>query len=452
MQRQHSNRRGAVVAAAVLVGVGACGSGDGGGDAGGPAGDGTLTIATVSNADAERMQELSEHFAAGHPDVELEWVTFEENELRQRVTTDIATDAGQFDVVMLGTYEVPIWAEREWLTPLDSLPEDYAVDDLLPPIRETLSYQGTPHALPFYGESAFTMYRQDLFDEAGLEMPEAPTWDFLKEAAATLGEQGDVAGICLRGKAGWGENVAFLTAMANAHGGSWFDEDWTPQFDTEPWQRTVDDYVALGQHAPPGVEENGYAENLELFAAGECAIWVDSTAAASYVSDPDRSEVADSVGFALAPDAGADKRSNWLWAWALAVPESSGQQEDAVAFVTWATSAEYTELVAQEYGWLQAPPGTRTSLYENPEYQQAAPFADLALESIETADPADPTEDEVPYTGIQYVGIPEFQSIGTAVGGRFSLALAGEITAEEALDESQWVTDQVIERTRFIEE
>lgn len=412
----------------------------------------TLHIATVSNPDMERMQRLSSTFTNEHPDIKIDWVVLDENTLRQQVTTDIATNAGRFDIVTVGIYEVPIWAERNWLSPLRGMPEDYDVNDFLPTVRKSLSHNGELYAAPFYGESSFTLYRKDLFEQAGLEMPDAPTWDFIQTAASKISkQQSDAYGICLRGKPGWGENIALITVMANAYGARWFDSKWHPQFDSEAWTNTVNDYVNLLRNfGPPNATANGFAETLALFQSGKCAIWVDATVAASSVTDPAVSKVADRVGFALAPDKGLGKRSNWLWSWALAVSASSKQQEAAKQFVAWATSKQYIELVASKEGWSNAPPGTRRSLYENPQYLQAAPFAKLVLASIEAADPDNPTVEKVPYTGIQYVAIPEFPGIGTAVGSRFAKALAGDISTREALDNAQWVTGKVIERARVI--
>ncbi|WGF87820.1 ABC transporter substrate-binding protein [Marinivivus vitaminiproducens] len=413
----------------------------------------TLRIATVDNGDMIRLQQLSQTFMRDNPGIALEWITLDENLLRQRVAIDVSTGAGRFDVVSIGTYEAPIWAERGWLSPLDTMPGDFQPDDILPTIRDALSFDGALYAAPFYGESSFTMYRTDLFEAAGLEMPRAPSWDFIKSAAATIAAHDpDVYGICLRGKPGWGENVALLTAMANAYGARWFDENWRPQLDSEAWARTVGDYVALmSQFGPPEATENGFGENLALFQAGRCGVWIDATAAASFVTDPSASTVADSVGFALAPDKGLGKRSNWLWAWALAVPQSSRHPDAAKRFISWATSQAYAELVASEQGWAHVPPGTRASLYENPRYRDAAPFAELTFESIQTADETSPTVEPVPYTGIQYVAVPEFQGIGTAVGQQIADVLAGEITVEEALRNAQWVAEKVVQHARFVQ-
>ncbi|UJQ94340.1 ABC transporter substrate-binding protein [Mariluticola halotolerans] len=413
----------------------------------------TLTIATVNNGDMVRMQKLTDDFTAMYPDIELEWVTLEENVLRQRVTTDIATKGGQFDVMTIGTYEVPIWANQNWLVPLDNLGDDYDVDDLLPAIRGGLSVDGTLYAAPFYGESSMVMYRKDLIEKAGLTMPDAPTWEFIADAARKMTDRdNDINGICLRGKAGWGENMAFLTATANSFGARWFDMDWNPQFDQPQWKDTLQFYVDLMNDAgPAGSSSNGFNENLALFQQGKCGMWIDATVAASFVTNPTDSTVADQVGFALAPDNGLGKRGNWLWAWSLAIPAGSQNADDAAKFISWATSKHYLDLVAENEGWANVPPGTRTSLYENPEYQAAAPFAAMTLQSINAADPTNPTVDPVPYVGVQFVAIPEFQGIGTSVGQVFSAALAGSTSVDDALSQAQEITRREMQAAGYID-
>jgi sorbitol/mannitol transport system substrate-binding protein len=215
----------------------------------------TLTIATVNNSDMIRMQTLTDDFTKANPDIKLNWVTLEENVLRQKVTTDIATKGGQFDVLTIGTYEVPIWGKKGWLVPLDKLGADYDVNDLLPAIRSGLTVDGKLYAAPFYGESSMVMYRKDLMEKAGLKMPESPTWAFIKEAADKMTDKAnEVYGICLRGKAGWGENMALLTAMSNSFGARWFDEKWNAQFNTPEWKATLDYYVPLMKADGPGFQ------------------------------------------------------------------------------------------------------------------------------------------------------------------------------------------------------
>ena len=406
----------------------------------------TITVATVNNGDMIRMQGLMDDFYAKNPDIKVEWVTLEENVLRQKVTTDIATKGGQFDVMTIGTYEVPIWGKQGWLVGLNDLPAAWDKADLLPAIAGGLTVKGELYAAPFYG----VMYRKDLMAAAGLTMPDAPTWADIKAAAKAMTDKSkEQYGICLRGKAGWGENMAFLTAMSNSYGARWFDENWKPQFDSAAWKATLTDYLELlNNYGPPGASNNGFNENLSLMQQGNCGMWIDATVAASFVTGKD-STVADKMGFALAPDNGLGKRSNWLWAWSLAIPAGSDKVDAAKTFVAWATSKEYTQLVAANEGWANVPPGTRSSLYANPEYQKV-PFAKMTLESINSADPTNPTVDPVPYVGVQFVAIPEFQGIATATGQQFSAALAGSITADEALAAAQALTTTEMTKAGYI--
>ncbi|MEP4770340.1 MAG: sugar ABC transporter substrate-binding protein [Roseibium sp.] len=409
----------------------------------------TLTIATVNNGDMIRMQGYTDEFTAktGH---EVEWVTLEENVLRQRVTTDISTKGGAFDIMTIGMYETPIWGANGWLVALDDLSEEYDVGDILPAMAGGLSHNDTLYAAPFYGESSMIMYRTDLMKAAGMEMPDAPTWEFIGKAAAAMTDRDkEINGICLRGKAGWGEGGAFITAMSNSFGARWFDMDWKAQFDTEQWANTLNFYKdMMDASGPPGYATNGFNENLSLFQQGKCGMWIDATVAASFVTNPKDSTVAESVGFALAPDTGLGKRSNWLWAWALAIPAGTQKEAAAKQFIEWATSKEYIELVAAKEGWANVPPGARASLYENPDYQ-AVPFAKMTLDSILSADPNNSTVDPSPYVGIQFAAIPEFAGIATEVSQEFSAAYAGQQTVEEALAKAQALTNDAMEAAGY---
>jgi len=408
----------------------------------------TITIATVNNGDMIRMQGYTDQFtdATG---INVEWVTLEENVLRQRVTTDITTNGGQFDIMTIGMYETPIWGANDWLVPLNDLSAEYNAGDILPAMAGGLSYNGTLFAAPFYGESSMIMYRTDLMEAAGLEMPDAPSWSFIAKAAREMTDRdNDINGVCLRGKAGWGEGGAFITAMSNSFGARWFDEEWNAQFDTREWSDTLNFYKNMMDDAgPSGFATNGFNENLSLFNQGKCGMWIDATVAASFVTGAD-STVADSVGFALAPDNGMGKRANWLWAWALAIPAGTQQVDEAKQFIEWATGTGYIDTVAANEGWANVPPGARTSLYENPNYQ-SVPFAQMTLDSILSANPNDSTVDPSPYVGVQFAAIPEFAGIATEVSQEFSAAYAGQQSIEEALEKAQAITNEAMEAAGY---
>ena len=413
--------------------------------------DSTLTIATVNNGDMVVMQKLSSQFEQQHPDIHLRWVVLEENVLRQRVTTDIATKAGQFDILTIGNYEVPIWAKQGWLTPMDNLPAAYAVDDLLKPVRDGLTYDGKLYGLPFYAESAMTYYRTDLFEKAGLKMPDAPTYEQIRQFADKLTDKASQTyGMCLRGKPGWGENMAFVTTLVDAMGGQWFDADWKATINSPAWKAAVTYYSdILKADGPPGASSNGFNENLALFSSGHCAMWIDATVAGGMLFDKKQSQVADHVGFAPMPTGSFAGGPTWLWSWNLAIPATSKQQDAARTFVTWATSKEYIALVAKENSWVSVPPGTRQSTYDNADYQKVAPFASFVRRAIDVANPGGQTAHPRPYTGAQFVAIPEFQGIGTQVGQTIAGTLTGQSTVDQALQTAEAATERTMKQAGY---
>jgi sorbitol/mannitol transport system substrate-binding protein len=411
----------------------------------------TLTIATVNNGDMIIMKKLAPEFERKNPDIRLKWVVLEENVLRQRVTTDVATGAGQFDVVTIGNYEVPIWAKQKWLKSISGMPPNYDVADLLEPVRNAVTYQGQIFALPFYAESAMTYYRTDLFAKAGLRMPEHPTYGQIAEFAHRLTDRpNQIYGICLRGKPGWGENIASITSIVHAFGGRWFDMNWHAALDTPEWHRAITYYSdLLKSDGPPGATSNGFNENLVLFAGGHCAIWIDSTVAATLLYSGERSRVAGTVSYAPIPlgqDTGAP---TWLWSWNLAVPASSKHAEAAVRFATWATSKDYIGLVARTEGWIAVPPGTRRSTYETAEYQRAAPFSAFVRNAISTAIPTDSGTASRPYRSAEFVAIPAFQGLGTQVGQIIAATLTEQTDVDAALKNAQTVAERSIQQAGY---
>ncbi len=418
-----------------------------------------LTIATVNNPDMIVMEGFTEVFEAANPGITLNWVVLPENELRATVTTDIATGSSTFDVVTIGMFEVPLWAENGWLNSIDALaanhPDsvqaDYDFDDLLAGVKLGLSYDGELYSLPFYGESSMMMYNTAMFEAAGLEMPEQPTWDEIRELACALHDPDNGQyGIALRGLPGWGEGMAFLTTVVNTYGGRWFDMDWEPQLDSPEWQEAVSFYVSLiNDCGQPGATGTGFTEALTLMAQGQAAMWVDATVAAGFLSNPEQSQIVDTLGFANAPVGPVPKGNHWLWAWSLAIPNTTDHAAEALQFISWATSKDYIQLVGETNGWATIPPGTRTSTYENQAYLDAAAFAPTVLGLMQAADPTDARRDDVPYIGIQFVAIPEFQGIGTDVSQLIAEALAGDISVADALAQANDLTRDAMDEAGY---
>jgi sorbitol/mannitol transport system substrate-binding protein len=412
----------------------------------------TITIATVNNGDMVRMQGLADDFTEKNPDIKLEWVTLEENVLRQNVTTDIATGGGQYDVITIGTYEVPIWGAQDWLVPLDDLPAEYMVDDLLPPIRAGLSVDGTLYAVPFYGESSFLMYRTDLAEAAGVTIPEQPTWDDVKAAAAALHDpDNNVYGICLRGKAGWGENTAFLTTMANSYGARWFDESWQPQFDSPEWKAAITDYLDLmNNYGPPGASSNGFNENLTLFQQGSCGMWIDATVAGSFVTDPNNSVVAENVGLRSHPTRAGQARELALGLVA-GHPVLLGRARRGQDLPRLGDRPEYAQLVAESEGHRQRASGHPHLALREPGVPRRGALRTDDHRVDQRGEPLLPHGGPGTLTpACSSWRSPSSRGLGTSVGQEFSAALAGEKTADEALAAAQEIATTTMTEAGYI--
>ncbi|UYM06432.1 ABC transporter substrate-binding protein [Solicola gregarius] len=411
-------------------------------------GDNTITVAIVSNSQMEDAIDLSAEFEKDHPDTDLRFVSLSENEARAKITVSTAMGGGEFDIVMISNYETPQWAENGWLTnlqPYIDKTEGYDSDDFIPSVRKSLSYKGDMYSVPFYGESSFLMYRKDLFEQAGLTMPEKPTWDDVRGFAKALHDpDANMSGICLRGKPGWGEVLAPLDTVINTAGGRWFDEDWNAELDSPEVRDAVTGYVDLVRdYGEPGAATAGFGECATQFSQGNAAMWYDATSAVSTVEDPEASKVAGKVGYAPAPVIDTD-HAGWLYTWSLGIPETTEDKQAAWDFVAWMTDKDYMKLVGNELGWARVPPGSRNSTYEIPQYADVSKaFGDITLESIANADPENPTTKPVPYTGVQFLTIPEFQDLGTRVSQQISAAIAGKTSVDDALDQSQQYAETV---------
>jgi sorbitol/mannitol transport system substrate-binding protein len=420
----------------------------------------TLTIATVNNDYMIVMQSLTSEFTKKYG-INVKYVTLPENTLRQKVTSDVATGGGQFDIATVGTYEVPIWAKNKWIVDLgpyfDKMSaadaKAYAVNDLLPNVRRGLSYKGSLYAVPFYGESSMTYYNKKYFAQAGLKMPQHPTWTQIRSFAAKLNKRSaNRYGICLRALPGWGEFGAPLTTVINTFGGRWFDLKWQPQLTAPATKKAVKFYIDLiRKYGEPGATSSGYTECNTAMAQGRTAMWVDATVAAGGLKDPKASKVAKDIAFAYAPTQVTPRGSHWLWVWSLAMESSSKNKDAAFKFMTWATSRDYLKLNAAKKGWGNVPPGTRTSTYKNPKYKKAAAaFEKIVLNSMNTADPTKQTLKPVPYVGVQFVGIPEFQNIGTLVTQNLAAAVAGSTSVDSALSKSQQQVTRIMKQAGYI--
>jgi sorbitol/mannitol transport system substrate-binding protein len=435
--------------AGLVVLSGCSGAGSTGGSSGGGGDDKTITVLMVGNPQMVDIQKLTPDNFTKQTGITVKFTILPENELRDKVTQDVANQGGQYDAATIGAYEAPIWAKNQWLHELSTQANadaNYDAADLLKPMVTSLSGDdGKMYAAPFYGESSFLMYNKDMFKAKGLTMPDKPTWAQVADMAAKLDDKAKgIAGICLRGLPGWGEVFAPLTTVVNTYGGTWFEKDWTPKVNAPEFKAATNMYVNLiRQHGENGAPQAGFTECLNTFGQGKAAMWYDATSAAGTLEDPKASKVAGKVGYVYAP-VNKTQYSGWLWAWAFAMPKTTKKADSAWKFISWATSKDYEKLVGEKLGWSRVPAGKRTSTYSIPEYKESAKaFADVTLGSIEHADPQNPGVQPRPAPGVQFVAIPEFADLGTKVSQEVNAALTGSKTVDQALDNGQKLAEGV---------
>jgi sorbitol/mannitol transport system substrate-binding protein len=445
-------RRALVAALAVLtVSAGsalvACSGAGGGGSSGGH----SINVLMVNNPPMVDLQKLTKDNFTKQTGITVNYTVLPENDVRDKITQDFSSQAGQYDVATISNYEVPFYAKNGWLDPLDSyVDKDRAFDqgDILAPMRTSLTgTDGKLYGEPFYGESSFLMYRKDVFAAKGLTMPDKPTWQQVADLAARAdGAQPGMKGICLRGQPGWGEMIAPLTTVVNTFGGTWFTKDWQAQLNTGGFAQATNFYVNLVKaHGEAGASQAGFTECLNNFEQGKVAMWYDATSAAGSLDGPG-SPVAGRVGYVAAPVVRTDS-SGWLYTWAWGIQKASKHADDAWKFVSWASGKDYEKLVGRKLGWARAPAGTRASMYANPDYQKAAAAFYAATEdSIKAAKPSDPGTQPRPTVGIQFVDIPEFTDLGTQVSQQLSDAVAGKQSVAAALAASQQLAESVAKK------
>jgi len=399
---------------------------------------GKLNVAMVANPQMVALQKLAPEFQKIYPNIKLNLLVLPENEVRDRIRTDVSTQAGQFDVVTIGMFEAADYAKQGWSldvgTPLQADP-NYDYQDIFPAMVSALSGDdGKLYAAPFYGESSMVFYRKDLFQAAGLTMPDKPTWDDIQGFAQKLHKpDSGQYGICLRGLPGWGEQGAPLTSVINAFGGRWFDENWKSQLASDKSAKAIKFYTDLVKnYGEPSATTSGFTECENLFIQGKVAMWYDATSAADLLADPKQNPQAANTGFAYQPT--EEIGSGWLWAWAFAIEAKTKHQDAALAFVKWATSKDYVNLVANQLGWGSVPSGVRASTYADAGYKEyGKSFADLVLSIIQAQDPTKCCVDAVPYKGLQFVGVPEFVTLGDQVTKELANVIAGNESADDAI-------------------
>ena len=414
-------------------------------------GSGThITVAIVSNSQMEDAISLSPLFEQEHPGIHLDFVSLPENEARAKITADVSTQGGEFDVVMISNYETPMWSANGWLVNLSRYINNtpgYDAQDFLPQLRATLSHKGDLYSVPFYGESSFLMYRKDLMTKYGITMPRSQPGSRWRRSPRPSTR-----------RPGW-----HLHARRPGLGGGPGPDGHGDQHLRRPVVRPA----VAGPADQHRGDERGHrlrVAGAEVRRAGRACCWflrvrhavqpgrrghvVRRHLGRGHDRGPGQQQGGGQERLRLGPDPGG-LPSGWLYTWSLAIPKTSPHKQAAWDFISWMTSKTYIKTVGQKLGWSHVPPGSRFSSYQIPQYKKlSAVYGPLTLQSINATNSAHPCLKPVPYTGVQFLDIPEFQDLGTNVSEQFSAAIAGSQSVQYALSQAQKYAQAVGETYR----
>lgn len=369
--------------------------------------------------------------------INVQIVTYPEQQLREREVIDVSTGAGAYDVIAIDSVFIPEFAKAGWITPLEPyLDASYNVEDISAFVRGLLSYEGKIYAGPVYSEATQLMYRKDLFEEAGLQPPQ--TMEEYEAYAKKFTNPPDLFGVAMRGLRGNGMNIYIWSEWLWSYGGKYFDENWNPVFNSPEGVLATENYAKLLQnYGPPGVATYGWDDVQNAFTSGKVAMIIDATNFYTRIEDPTKSAIAGKIGYAVVPAGPAGRfPGNYSLGFAIsAVGAKTDQEKGAAAeFIKWATSQDIELSKALQANIISV---TRDSVFNDPAFQAkfGGDWLTSTVESFRITNPG--------YRPL----IEEWREIGDRLGIAVENVIAGIQPAKEALDEAAAYAAEVLVRT-----
>ena len=394
----------------------------------------SITVQMQDHTATRVLQQLLPWFEA-KSGVKVNLVIMPFSAMREKQLIELTSGNSTYDVIGLDYRDVAAYGEAGWMVDLykfiNSKDADPALDmaDFLPTAVEGLKWKGKLNGFPFYVESTMLMYRKDLYAKLGLKVPE--TWDELYQNALKLNHETngtrDFYGVTIRGRRAVGYNDYIWNGLLKSYGGSYFDKNWKPIFNSDAGVTALEMYVKLLKDAGPlDAATQGYEEVMQTMMQGKTAQVIDATMLGAWLEDPKQSKVVGLNGWAMVPK-GTVRRGNSFFLQGVGVPKFSKNQLAAYKFIEWATSKDLQKVQIDKGAYL-----TRSSIINSEEFRNAWPFADIMLKSLADSD--------LNYTPI----LPEWSQVADQVSIAVSSALIGEKTPKQALDEAQAAVDQIM--------
>lgn len=383
-----------------------------------------LLIAGRDGTYGKAMQLAVDAYLEENPRADIELLKLPYAGLSEKVVIDLKEATGAYDVMMMDDTWVAGFAAAGWIANLTemyterelSLDPDIvgaAVDCArYPYLRGIAPIYGLPHV----GNVELFVYRKDLFDKYGLPSP-PETWDEVLNAAKVIDENElDVHGVVFRGRKGNPINAGFLPIFWS-FGAEVLDEEGNPTVNSPEAVAALKFFLDLAEYAPEGVEIYDASDVRDGLLSGSAAIatevwpaWVPD------LDNPEKSQVVGKIEVTVHPGQ-VTKSAPMIGIWHLAIPEASTRKDAAFDFLLFVTSERMQKRMALEVGL----PPTRASLYVDPEVVAKYRWYPDQLKALR-ASKVRPR-------------LPEWIEIDPKMGFYLNLALVGDRTPEEALNE-----------------
>lgn len=395
----------------------------------------TITVAMASHPSTDAFQTMADEFT-DLTGINVVWDIVEETNLKNKQLLD-AQGAGSYDVFMVDAFWMSEYASKNILVPIEEFandsaktPEWFDYEDIMPAYRNGISgANGVNYGIPTAGETRFIAYRTDLFEKYDKQPPTTMD-EYLELAQFFNGKEDGLYGVSMRGQRGIHFASGWMSLMYN-FGGGFLDQSTigtdnvVVTANTPETVASLQFYVDLLKCAPPDVGSYTHEEALGAFLSGKTAMWLDATALAGQITDPESSTVADKVAFVPTPTGpGGDGAA--LAGWNLAIPVSSSNKDEAWDFIVFMAGKENSVKYVKAGGV-----ATRSSVFENEELAALNPSFPAQREALVAAN-------GLVEKGLSW--IPQHDQINQIldIAGLYgSSALAGDISVQDACDSMQ---------------
>lgn len=397
-----------------------------------------INLAFASHPSTESFQKMTKEFE-DLTGIKVKWEVMEETYLKNKQLLDFTGKSGRYDVLMVDGFWMNEYGAKKVVQPLDEYiknkaltPKWFDYEDIVPAYRNGISkYKEETLGIPTAGETRFIAYRKDLFEKYGKQPPKTMD-EFLELAKFFNGKEKDLYGVSMRAQRGIHAASGLMTIMYN-FGGGFINQKTDEVTINDP--KTIEAmqfYVDLLKNAPKDVASYTHEEALSAFTSGKAAMWLDATALANRILDPNSSKVYDKVGFVPTPE-GPGGRASALAGWNMSISSLSKNKNAAWAFIVYMNSKEK----AKEYVTNGGIP-VRTSVYQDSELASKNISFPVQLEALKDAN-------ELVEKGISW--IPQNEKLGQAldrIGYYVSSALEGAMSVKQAADKAQKETEEIM--------